>query len=73
MPKRRTKIVATLGPSTATPEVMEAMLRAGLDVARLNLSHGTHDAHRAQLELARAAAARTGRWFQFLGTTDRKQ
>lgn len=61
MPKRRTKIVATLGPSTSTPEVMEAMLRAGLDVARLNLSHGTHDTHRAQLELARAAAARTGR------------
>jgi pyruvate kinase len=60
MPKR-TKIVATLGPSTSTPEVMEAMLRAGLDVARLNLSHGSHDSHRAQLETAREAAARVGR------------
>lgn len=58
---RRTKIVATLGPSTATAEVMEAMLKAGLDVARLNLSHGTHDSHRAQLAVAREAAQRTGR------------
>jgi len=58
---RRTKIVATLGPATAAAEVMEAMLRAGLDVARLNLSHGTHDSHRAQVAVARAAAERTGR------------
>lgn len=58
---RRTKIVATLGPSTATLEVMEGMLRAGLDVARLNLSHGNHDTHRAQLAVARQAAERTGR------------
>lgn len=59
--RRRTKIVATLGPSTATLEVMEGMLRAGLDVARLNLSHGNHDTHRAQLAVARQAAERTGR------------
>jgi pyruvate kinase len=58
---RRTKIVATLGPSTSKPEVMEAMLHGGLDVARLNLSHGTHESHRAQLEMARAAASKVGR------------
>jgi pyruvate kinase len=57
---RRTKIVATLGPSTATTEAMEGMVRAGLNVARLNLSHGTHDSHRAQLKLARDAAAKHG-------------
>ena len=58
---RRTKIVATLGPSTATPEVVDAMLRAGLDVVRLNLSHGSHDSHRAQLQLVREAAMRLDR------------
>jgi len=59
--RRRTKIVATLGPATARPEVMVAMMEAGLDVARLNLSHGTHEGHRAQLRLAREAAAGAGR------------
>ncbi len=56
MPKR-TKIVATLGPATADPAVLSAMLEAGLDVVRLNLSHGDHAGHRRQLELVRQAAA----------------
>ncbi|MEX5623851.1 pyruvate kinase, partial [Pseudomonas syringae] len=38
---RRTKIVATLGPASNSPEVIEALILAGLDVARLNFSHGT--------------------------------
>ncbi len=58
---RRTKIVATLGPATADLAVMEAMLRAGLDVVRLNLSHGDHDSHRRQLELVQEAAQRQRR------------
>lgn len=55
---RRTKIVATLGPATTAPEQLEALLRAGVDVVRLNLSHGSHDEHAhsvtAVRELSRA-------------------
>lgn len=50
---RRTKIVATLGPSTSTPEQLEALVRAGVDVARLNFSHGTADDHRERARLVR--------------------
>ena len=43
--ERRTKIVATLGPSSASYEIIKEIVRAGVDVARLNFSHGTHDSH----------------------------
>jgi hypothetical protein len=43
---RRTKIIATLGPATDSPALVEQLLRAGVDVIRLNLSHGSHDHHR---------------------------
>lgn len=56
-----TKIVATIGPASATPAVMEAMIRAGLDVARLNFSHGTFDDHGRNIRNLRAAAAAAGR------------
>jgi len=42
---RRTKIVATLGPATSTPEAIAALIAAGVDIFRLNFSHGTHEAH----------------------------
>ena len=42
---RKTKIVCTLGPASNTEERMEALLRSGLNVARLNFSHGTHEQH----------------------------
>jgi pyruvate kinase len=58
---RRTKIVATLGPATDTPEVMQSLVRAGVDVVRLNLSHGEHADHRHRLELVRAAVQATGK------------
>jgi pyruvate kinase len=58
---RRTKIVATLGPATAQPGVLEAMLQAGVDVVRLNLSHGSHSSHRHQLEVLREVCARQQR------------
>ncbi|KAB7628143.1 pyruvate kinase [Alkalilimnicola sp. S0819] len=58
--RRRTKIVATLGPASAEPGVLREMLRAGLDVVRLNLSHGDHATHRRLLASARAAAAELG-------------
>jgi pyruvate kinase len=59
---RRTKIVATLGPSTDSPEVLEAVLRAGVDVARVNFSHGTAEEHLARVAQFRAAAQRVGKF-----------
>lgn len=58
---RRTKIVGTIGPASSSPEVLEELIRAGLNVARLNFSHGTHDDHRATYEKVRAAEAKVGR------------
>jgi pyruvate kinase len=58
---RRTKIVATLGPATDDPAVMAGMIEAGLDVARINFSHGTRDSQRKRVELVRAAALTAGR------------
>ncbi|MFO7953411.1 pyruvate kinase [Thioalkalivibrio sp.] len=64
---RRTKIVATLGPATDSDEAMEAIIRAGVDVVRLNFSHGDPDDHRQRLARLRAASARTGRCVGVLG------
>src|SRR5258706_4568921 len=63
---RRTKIVATLGPATDDPGVIDAMVAAGLDVARLNFSHGTRDAQRRRIEMLRAAAAAHNRYVGIL-------
>jgi pyruvate kinase len=57
---RRTKIVATLGPASERPETLEKMIGAGLNVARLNFSHGSADEHRARAEAVRAAAKKCG-------------
>ncbi|MFZ9628720.1 MAG: pyruvate kinase [Ilumatobacteraceae bacterium] len=56
----RTKIVATLGPASEPPAVLEAMLLAGVDVVRLNLSHGDLDAHLVRLAAVRETADRLG-------------
>jgi len=53
---RRTKIVATLGPATDEPEVMEAMIAAGCDVVRINFSHGDAESHARRIKLVRATA-----------------
>src|SRR3712207_2797219 len=58
---RRAKIVATLGPATDPPGVLDRLVAAGLDCARLNCSHGTHDDLRARAREVRAAARRAGR------------
>ena len=42
---RRTKIVCTIGPATSSPEKLEALVRAGMNMARLNFSHGAYEAH----------------------------
>lgn len=57
---RKTKIVCTLGPSSADEKTMERMLRAGLNVARFNFSHGTHESHREMMERFRAVRDRMG-------------
>src|SRR5512132_3371003 len=57
----RTKVVATLGPASSNREVLGAMVEAGLDVVRLNFSHGEKADHLARFELVRAAAAELGR------------
>lgn len=59
-PDTRTKIVATLGPASETPEVLDEMLRAGVDVVRLNLSHGTLESHLVRMQAVREAAERVG-------------
>src|SRR5690348_12611056 len=58
---RSTKIVATLGPASSDPEVLEKMVRAGVDVVRLNFSHGTADDHLGRAALVKEIAAKTGR------------
>ncbi len=58
---RRTKIVATIGPASREPETLLAMVRAGMDVARLNYSHGTLEEHEETVRRVRDAAGRAGR------------
>ncbi len=58
---RQTKIVATLGPSSSTPEMMERLIAAGVDVVRLNFSHGTAQDHIDRAAMVRAAAERAGK------------
>lgn len=58
---RRTKIVCTIGPSTNSPEMIRALIDAGMDVARLNFSHGTHDSHRATCTMLREVANEAGK------------
>src|SRR3990167_8324528 len=61
MPRRATKIVATLGPASSDPALLEQMIRAGVNVVRLNFSHGTAQDHIGRAHLVREAAQRAGR------------
>ena len=58
---RRTKIVATLGPASSDAKTLARMIEAGLDVVRMNFSHGTAAEHRKRVELVRALARRANR------------
>ncbi len=58
--RRRTKIVATIGPASRDPAVLESLLRAGVNVFRLNLSHGDHAGHRANFENIQTVSAAVG-------------
>ncbi len=54
--RKRTKIVATIGPASETPETLRAMIRAGMNVARINFSHGDHETHGRRIDLIRKLA-----------------
>ncbi|WP_298222328.1 pyruvate kinase [Acidocella sp.] len=58
---RRTKIIATLGPASSTPEMIIKLFEAGTDMFRLNFSHGSHEDHAARIEMIRAAEKHVGR------------
>ncbi|MBP3193813.1 pyruvate kinase [Natronogracilivirga saccharolytica] len=51
--ERRTKLVCTIGPSTSSPEMIEELIRSGMNVVRLNFSHGTHEVHKKNIETIR--------------------
>ena len=61
LPANKTKIVATIGPASESPEVLARLIRAGLDVARLNFSHGTPAKHAQVIQHIREAARESGR------------
>jgi pyruvate kinase len=64
---RRTKIVATLGPASASPEVIEALIKAGMNVARLNFSHGEADDHRKLVRNVRTISEKLGSFVAIMG------
>jgi pyruvate kinase len=61
LPDHKTKIVATIGPASESPAVLEQMILAGMNIARLNFSHGDFDKHRKNIETIREAAKRADR------------
>src|SRR5919204_2414911 len=64
---RRTKIVATIGPASASPDMLRALVDAGMDAARLNLSHGSHDDHAERAQLVRQLQEETGKPLALIG------
>ncbi len=64
---RRAKIVCTLGPATATQEMLESLIHAGMDVARMNFSHGSHADHQAMMDKVRAAQLKVRKAVGILG------
>jgi pyruvate kinase len=61
LPAHKTKIVCTIGPASESSEILESMIRAGMDVARINFSHGDFAGHQAVIKSLRAAASAAGR------------
>jgi pyruvate kinase len=57
---KKTKIVCTIGPASSAPAILEEMIREGMDVARLNFSHGDHQGHAEKIALIRQLSAKTG-------------
>jgi pyruvate kinase len=65
--RRRTKIVATLGPASDSPETLEELIRAGVDVVRINFSHGAAEHQESRIKLIRELAAKVGRYVGIMG------
>ena len=63
----KTKIVCTLGPASATPDTIRQLMEAGLNVARINFSHGTHEQHAATIQMVREVAKSLQRPVAILG------
>jgi pyruvate kinase len=64
---RRTKIVATIGPASAQPDLLRALIDSGMDAARLNLSHGSHDDHAERAHILRGLQEETGKPLALIG------
>ena len=58
---RKTKIVCTIGPASESEEMLEKLMKAGMNVARLNFSHGSHEEHKARIDTIRKVADRLGK------------
>lgn len=67
LPSHKTRIVATIGPASEAPQTLRAMILAGLNVARLNFSHGSEDYHRDLIQTIRTVSAETGRRVAIMG------
>jgi pyruvate kinase len=67
LPQHKTKIVCTIGPASRTPEIMQQMIRAGMDIARLNFSHGDFDSHSRVIKDLRSAAQSVGKRLAIMG------
>jgi pyruvate kinase len=61
VPDHKTRIVGTIGPASESPQMLEHLIRAGLDIARLNFSHGDFSGHAEVIRRIRAAAKQMGR------------
>src|SRR5437762_13165523 len=64
---RRTKIIATLGPACSTEDVIQRLLTSGVDVFRLNFSHGTSDEKRRVIDIIRRTATDLGKYIPIMG------
>ena len=58
---RKTKIVCTIGPASESEEMLEKLMKAGMNVARLNFSHGSHEEHKARIDTIRKVAKNLGK------------
>lgn len=67
--KRKTKIVCTIGPATDSGEMLEKLMDAGMNVARLNFSHGTHDEHQARIKLIRDISKKVNKYIGIMADT----
>ena len=68
---RKTKIVCTIGPASDTEETFAAMCRAGLNVARLNFSHGTHEEHQKKIDMIKKIREKLGLPIRFVGVGEK--